>query len=318
LKLAQIYEFVVKRGIEQDPRGADAVGKTLVRAKKAFEELKPQQKQDFDKESLTNPYADTRILYGGANEDIKLILIGIDIDVAEILLADRLKEKGKKIDLVMAHHPGGRAYAGFYEVMHMQTDILGHLGVPINVAEALLDDRIKEVARRVHSANHARPVDAARLLNIAFMCVHTPADNHVTSFLQKLIDKQKPEFIGDLLTLLKNLPEYKEASKRNAGPKVILGSEKNRAGKIMVDMTGGTEGSKDIFKELSKAGISTIVGMHLSDDHIKKAQEVHINVVIAGHIPSDTFGLNLLLDQLIKKDNRIEVIACSGFVRVER
>jgi putative NIF3 family GTP cyclohydrolase 1 type 2 len=318
LKLAQIYELAVKKGIEQDPRGADVVQKALKSSKKMFEDLKPQQKQEFDKEALVNPYADTRILYGNPEKDIRSILLGIDIDVGEVLLADRLREKGRSVDLVMAHHPGGRAYAGFYEVMHMQTDILGQLGVPINIAEALLDDRIKEVARRVHSANHARPVDAARLLDIAFMCVHTPADNHVTSYLQKLINKQKPEFISDLITLLKDVPEYKEASKRNAGPKVILGSEKNSAGKIIVDMTGGTEGSKDIFRELSKAGVSTIVGMHLSDDHIKKAQEVHLNIIIAGHIASDTLGLNLLLDQLIKKGNKIEIISCSGFVRIER
>ena len=318
MKLSEIYEFVVKKGIEQDPRGASAVNKTLERAKKASEDLKPQQRQEFDKDSLVNPYADTRILNGNPNSDIKSMLVGIDIDAAEILLADRLKQTGRSVDLVMAHHPGGRAYASFYEVMHMQTDILAQIGVPVNVAEALLGERIKEVERRVHSANHTRAVDAANLLNIAFMCVHTPADNHVTTYLQKLVDKQKPEFISDLVKLLKDVPEYKEASRRNAGPKVILGSEKNRAGKIMVDMTGGTEGSKDIFKELSKAGVSTIVGMHLSDDHIKKAQTEHINVVIARHIPSDTLGLNLLLDQLVKKDKKIEIIQCSGFVRIAR
>lgn len=318
MKLKDIYEFVVKMGIEQDPRGAKTVQKVLDRAKKEYEESKPQMKQEFDKDSLNNPYADTRILHGDPKKEIEKILIGIDIDVGEVLLADRLKQIGKPVDLIMAHHPGGRAYAGFYEVMHMQTDILAQLGVPVNIAEALLDERIKEVARRVHSANHTRTQDAAELLDIALMCAHTPADNHVATYLQKLIDKEKPELISDLIKLLKGIPEYKEASRRNAGPKVILGAEKNRAGKIMIDMTGGTEGSKDIFKELSKAGISTIVCMHLSDDHVKKAGQEHINVVVAGHIASDTLGLNLLLDELIKKDKKMEFIACSGFVRVAR
>jgi len=317
LKLGDIYDFVVKKGIEQDPRGEKVVQKILDRTKKSYEDLKPQQKQEFDKECFSNPYADTRILNGDPNKEIKSILIGIDMEISEILLADRLKQSGKSIDLVMAHHPEGRALASFYQVMHMQTDILAQTGVPVNIAESLLDQRIKEVERRVHPANHTRAVDAAKLLDVAFMCVHTPADNHVMTYLQKLIDKEKPEYISDLIKLLKDVPEYKEASQRNAGPKIVLGSEKSRAGKIMVDMTGGTEGSKDIFKELSKAGISTIVGMHLSDEHIKKANEEHINVVIAGHIPSDTIGLNLLLDQLVKK-SRMEIIGCSGFVRIER
>ena len=37
--------------------------------------------------------------------------------MAEVLLADRLEEKGKKIDLIMAHHPEGKAMAGRYDVM---------------------------------------------------------------------------------------------------------------------------------------------------------------------------------------------------------
>lgn len=317
MKLSEIYEFAVKKGIEQDPRGVKAVQKLLDSTKKEYEELKPRQKQDFDKEAFLNPYADTRILNGDPNKNIKSIFVGIDMEVSEILLADRLNQLGKGIDLVVAHHPEGMALAGFYKVMRMQADIAACIGVPVAVAESLIDERIKEVERRVHPANHSRAVDAARLLGIAFMCIHTPADNHVTAYLQKLVDKQKPELVGDLVKLLKDVPEYKEASKYNAGPKVILGSEKKHSGKIMVDMTGGTEGSKDIFKEFTKAGISTIVCMHLSDEHVKKAEQEHLNVIVAGHIASDAVGLNLLLDQLVKKE-KIEITGCSGFTRIER
>ena len=63
-------------------------------------------------------------------------------------------------------------------------------------------------------------------------------------------------------------------------------------------MTGGTSGSKNIYEKLSQAGIGTIVGMHISEEHRKKAEENHVNVVIAGHISSDNLGLNLILDEL--------------------
>jgi len=317
VKLRDIYELAVKKGMEQDPRGISTVKKTLEKSKKIYEELKPQQKEEFDKESFVNPYADTRILNGDPDKDIKTVMVGIDIEVGEVVLADRLRQAGKPVDLVIAHHPEGKALAGFFEVMHLQSDLLAQMGIPVSVAEALLDERIKEVARRVHAVNHTRAVDAARLLDLPLMCIHTPADNHVTTFLQKLIDKKKPEFVSDLVELLKEVPEYKEASKRNAGPKIVSGSDKRHAGKVMVDMTGGTEGSREIFKELSNAGVSTIVGMHLSDEHLKKAQQEHINVIIAGHIASDTIGLNLLLDDLVKK-GKLDVLACSGFVRIKR
>jgi hypothetical protein len=57
--------------------------------------------------------------------------------------------------------------------------------------------------------------------------------------------------------------------------------------------------------------------MHLSEEHFKKAQPEHINVVIAGHIASDNLGLNLMLDELSKTE-KLKITACSGFRRVER
>jgi putative NIF3 family GTP cyclohydrolase 1 type 2 len=317
VKLKKIYEQVVSKGIEGDPRGKKAVLKSLAKKKKAYDGMKKEEKEFFDVESLKNPYADTRILHGTGEEEIKTALVGIDMEMAEILLADRLSQKGQKIDLVIAHHPEGRAYANFYEVMHMQADILKKFGVPINIAENLLDSRIKEVERGISPANHARATDVARLLDIPFMCVHTPADNMVTGLLQATFDRKKPDTLGDVVKILKDIPEYREASRNNAGPNILLGSKERSAGKIFVDMTGGTGGSKDIFQSLANSGVSTIVGMHLGEAHRKQAEKNHINVVIAGHISSDNIGINLILDEVQKK-GKLKLIPCSGFWRYSR
>jgi len=189
--------------------------------------------------------------------------------------------------------------------------------VPVNVAEDLLEGRIKEVERRVSPINHTRAVDAAKILDIPFICVHTPADNHVASFLQRLMDNKKPKTIEKLIQILKDIPEYEQATRCNAGPKIVKGAKERRPGKVFVDMTGGTEGPKNIFERLSQAGVGTLVSMHLSEEHFKKAEEEHINIIVAGHIASDNLGLNLLLDKLEKK-NRMEIISCSGFQRVQR
>ena len=317
LKVKEIYDFIIKEGIASDPRGKNLVKKDLARTKKLYGKLSPGEKSDFDKESLSNPYSDSRLLYVNKNTRAKNVLVGIDIGTAEILLADRLSQTGKKVDLVISHHPAGRALAGYYEVIHMQSDILNKFGIPINVAEGLLKERIKEVERKIMAVNHTRAVDAARLLDIPFICAHTPADNHVASFLQKLMDKKSPKTLGNLLNILKKIPEYKEAATRNAGPKILVGKRSGRAGKVFVDMTGGTEGSKNIFPRLSQAGVETIISMHLSEEHFKKAKEAYINVIVAGHIASDNLGLNLLFDKLTKKD-KFTFITCSGFRRVKR
>jgi putative NIF3 family GTP cyclohydrolase 1 type 2 len=317
MKLGDLYRKAIATGIENDPRGKTFVLRDLDRKKKEFDELKPVEKELFDLESLKNPYSDSRLLVGNDNAEITSILTGIDIDVGEILLADTLRNRGKKIDLLLSHHPSGKALANLSSVMEMQSDILNIYGVPINIAEGLMEGRIKEVERKLMPVNHTRAVDAARLLDIPFLCLHTPADNMVATFLQKLFDSEKPYTLSDVLDLLRNIPEYKIAGIDSFSPNILIGSGNRKAGKIFVDMTGGTEGAKEIFESLTNSGVNSIVGMHLSEDHRKEAEKNHMNVIIAGHISSDNIGLNLLLDE-ITAGNSCEILECSGFRRFSR
>ena len=317
MKLSEIYELFIKKGIEADPRGRKEVEKNLKKLKGKYNKLDKKEKEEFDKEKLTNPFSDTRILYGDPKKEVKSVFVGIDMEVGEILLADRLNEKGEKIDIVMTHHPEGKALAGLDEVMHVQADVMHKYGVPINVAEGVMTGRITEISRAVAPANHDRAVDAARLLDIPFMCAHTVGDNMVYDFLERLIEKKKPETLGEVVDILKEIPEYKEAIKVGAGPRLFMGSSDKRAGKIAITgMTGGTEGAVEAYEKMAQAGIGTVIDMHMSEEHKKKAEKYHINVVIAGHIASDSLGMNLLLDEIEKKG--VKVIPVSGLTRVKR
>ncbi len=316
MKIKEIFDLALKMGIEADPRGKEEIDRLLAKAKADFEKLKDEERADFDLERLTNPYSDTRILFGDPEAPVKRLICGIDIEVGEVILADRLNEKGEGIDLLLAHHPEGRALAGLSDVMKMQADIWSREGVPINAADFLIDKRMKEVARSLMPINHNRAVDAARLLGIPFMNVHTPSDNMVTSYLQKGLDEAKPRTVKEVVDYLKTIEEYKEAAKIGAGPMILIGDGEKRAGRVVVDMTGGTEGPEDVYEKLAVAGVGTVVGMHMSDKLKKKAEEYYLNVVIAGHIASDNLGLNLLLDEVEKRG--IEVLGCSGFIRVKR
>ncbi len=290
MKLSQFYDLAVRFGIENDPRKAKDV----------------------------KSYSDTAILYGNPDTRVKSILVGIDIEVGELLLADRLR-KQEGLDLVLSHHPEGKAWAQIYEVMQLQVDILAKIGIERGAAQALLDERMREVERRLLPNNHTRAVDAARLLDMPLMCAHTPADNCVFRFIEKLMNTRKPGTVGDIVDILMEVPEYKDARMNSAGPRVILGNPKKAAGKILVEMTGGTEGSKDVFDKLYKLGVRTLICMHLSEEHFKKVKDENLNVVIAGHISSDTLGLNLLLDSIEKHaKEEFRTIDCSGFERIRR
>ena len=313
MNIEQIHNLAIKMGIEADLRGEKVVKKYLQRIKEKYSKLDKEAKEEFDKEKLTNPYPDTRILLDSKVKNVKKILTGIDIGVEELLLAEKLGN----IDLVISHHPRGIGLANLESVMDLQIDILSDYGVPVHIAESLLKKRINEVSRGVSAVNHNKVVDAAKLLNLGFMCVHTAADNLVADFVNKKIKKDKPELVRDVLKSLKELPEYKEGARLNAGPRLFTGSKDNRAGKIaLTEITGGTEGAPEIYKELSQRGIGTIIGMHISEKHREKAKKAHINVVIAGHMASDSLGMNLFLDELEKKG--IDIIPCSGLIRVKR
>lgn len=310
--LKEIYQLAVRMGMEHDPRGQEALQALLAENRKKYQKMKEEEKKFFDLEQLENPYSDTRVLAGSLDLEVKRVLAGIDMEVGEVLLADRLQN----IDLILSHHPEGKALAALHEVMHLQEDYLEQFGVPINVAEGIMSSRISEVKRGLSPINHQKAVDAARLLGLAFMSVHTPADNLVNDFLTKLFAEKEPKKVGDILKILKEIPEYAQATQLNAGPQIFVGSEDRRCGKIMVNMTGGTSGSENAYEKLAQAGVGTIVEMHMTEKHRKEAEKHHINVVIAGHIASDSLGMNLYLDALEARG--VEILACSGLIRVSR
>lgn len=313
MTIKQIYDLAVKMGIDSDLRGKTRVRKYLERAKKKYDKMDKEEKQYFDTEKLTNPYSDTRVLYDSGKKAVKRVMVGIDVEGDELLLADKMGD----IDLAISHHPRGRALADLHNVMELQAQVLADYGVPINIAESVTKPRISEVWRGVNSANHNRSVDMARLLGLGYMCVHTAADNLAAKFVVDLVGKKKPEFVEDILKMLKEIPEYKEAAQNNAGPSLFVGSPENSCGKVAVtEFTGGTGGSKDIYEKMAQAGIGTIIGMHMGEEHRKEAEKHHINVVIAGHISSDSLGLNLFLDELERKGT--EIVPVSGLIRVKR
>lgn len=316
MKIDKLYKRAVEIGIENDLRGKEEIKRILKAEKEKFKKLKDDEKESYDEDRLFNPFSDTRVLNGDLNTEVKKVIVGIDMEAGEILLTYLLnKEESQKIDLIISHHPEGYALAQLYDVMKLQADLLASYGVTISVAEQLMEKRISEIERRLMPVNHNRAVDVARVLGIPMMCIHTPADNCVTNYLKRTFEKKKTFELKDVMKIIKSIPEYKKSEKLQVPPKIVSGSENSKCGKIYVDMTGGTEGSKEIFEKYATSGISTLVCMHLSEEHLEKAKKANLNVVIAGHISSDVLGLNLLFDEL-EKEEKLEFVSVSGFERI--
>jgi len=56
--------------------------------------------------------------------------------------------------------------------------------------------------------------------------------------------------------------------------------------------------------------------MHVPESHVEEARKHHVNIVVAGHMASDSLGCNLLAD--IFESKGLSIVPFSGFHRVRR
>lgn len=243
-------------------------------------------------------------------ENIKKVAIGIDMELAEMMLA---RELG--VDLVITHHPtGGSPRIDLHKVMDNQIDRMVQAGVPINKAQKALSEKKAEIQRGFHVSNYDRAVSAAKLLNMPFIGVHSPTDILAERKVQGVLDSKlgvnPKSTLQDVIDALETLPEYK---KTLAKPTIIVGSKNDYAGRVFVTMAGGTGGGINVAKAYFEAGIGTLVVMHMPEDVIKAIKEQNIgNVIIAGHMASDSVGINEFANALENKG--IEILRMSGLI----
>ena len=319
MKIYDAYRLAIETGMSKDPRPEEEVRKVLSDANEAYEKLEDDRKDLFDTERLWNPYTDSRfsaLADESKDIDVNSVMWGIDIGTGEVLLADRLREKGRDISALVAHHPIGTARSRFPEVMSIQADMFHNAGMPINVAEGILKPRVDEVLRNVLGSNYNQAVDAAKLLGIPLFNVHSPADNMVQDYLEVLFSEKVPYRLSDITDTLLTEPEFRSAARCNDGPRIMVGSKDDRCGKVVFKMTGGTSGPKEMYQKLADAGVGTVVGMHFPESHYEEARKANVNLIISGHMASDSLGINLISD--VWEREGIDVIPCSGLIRCSR
>jgi len=318
MKLKKLFEKAIQFGIDADPRGRKAVEKLLKKQKDQAAKLEGKEKELFDQERTWNPFPDSRIIAGTGEEDVKVLLVGIDIETPEILLADRLREKGQRIDALMLHHPEGRALADLEKAMGLQVDLLGLAGVPLNQSEGMLRPRMDRVWRAVHADNLFRTERVAELLGFPAFNTHTPADHQVWRFMEKTVCKKEYDDLGEIVNAILEIPEYKHFALKGNPPIIVNGSKGGRPGKVVAtEFTGGTNGPEEFIEAQMRAGVGTILSMHVTEKTLEEAKKHHVNMIQCSHMASDTLGMNLLLDLLSKEEKNLKTIDIAGFVRIK-
>ena len=245
---------------------------------------------------------DSAIYVSGNN--IRKVLFCIDAGVSELLLAKQLG-----YDAVIAHHPsGGTAAINFYKVFKRHVQQMLAIGIPKTEAEKAVKKRLEELEVEAHTRNYAHAVDVAKLLKMPYMNIHTPLDEVGRRIMDKQVNSRirKNSTVQDAVSALNELPEFKNAVTEI---KIRLGKPENPAGKVVVSHGAGTNGGYEIAKTYFKHGIGTVIYIHINVGDLGKLKADGIgNLIVTGHIASDSVGINPLIKELEKRNVSVTTI----------
>ncbi|MBQ6692695.1 MAG: hypothetical protein IJN00_05125 [Clostridia bacterium] len=255
---------------------------------------------------LTEIPADSQEIVPG--ENIKRILMGVDMQTPELLLAKQLG-----FDCVVSHHPvGDVTFANCAEIIKTQIDTLVKWGVPVNKAQKAIEECYRSSVSTFHASNYDRYASAARLLEMPYLGIHQPADLLGERAVQAHLDARLNErsTLQDVMDALMEMDEYAHALTK---PRIAVGSPDSFAGKVAVIMSGGTDGGKAVHRAFFEAGVGTLVLMHVPDAVADADRELGIgNVIVAGHMASDSVGLNRIIRRW--EELGVEVVRMSGII----
>jgi hypothetical protein len=314
MTIREIYERAIEWGMELDPRGADALREQMRNTREEYEKLEGRARQLFDAERMNNPFGDTRIMCGDEDTELSRIIVGIDIDGSELLLAEALRARGERLDAVIGHHPSAlSAMTSAADTMGVQEEMMIAHGVPRSRAETLVRE---DIAGRPRPCNY-RIVQMAEALGVPLMTIHSPCDLHVQRFMLGEVEERRPRTVGDLVDLLAAWPEVQWAIERGEEPRVTAGDKRNSIGKLHIHFIGGWSPSPASMEAMCEVGVETFVMMATSAALDEAAEKYQASIIVSPHYPSDNVGINLLLDRACAM-SPIEVVDTSNFVRVAR
>lgn len=291
MRWKDIFNLGIKMGLDNDIRNIDSPG------------------------SYNGNYADCAIITGQEDREVKTVYVAVDAGPAELLLVDNLNKSGKKIDAIIMHHPTGPGAYNLTGVVDIQKYNWERYGVDKKAADRIYKKMVEEKDMETRAGNYLAVENAAGFLDIPVLCMHTAIDNIVQVFFENIIKDNDTDTVQDVFNIIDSIHEVGAASQYGAGP-YIVGDGGGLSGKIMVDMTGGIDPDSQIFHYLKEAGINTLVGMHYGEDNVKAIIKNKINLVISGHMASDSIGINKYCDML--EDRGLNIIAGAGLYRHRR
>lgn len=263
----------------------------------------------LDMAGWADPPTDCGIYHPGTA--IKRLLVGLDIDTGDVLLARHLG-----FDAVLAHHfDGCEARLTAWQVYWRHVELMAAMGVPRATAEAVVEERVEDLRILAHAANYNRVSGAARLLEMPFLSIHSPLDEIGRRMMQEAVDElmlaEPKATVAEVAAHLHaRFREFQLAPTRIA---VRHGNPDSPARRVIVAHGALTNGGADIARAYFDHGIDTVIYIHIAPTELRKLEKGgRGSLIITGHIAADSLGINAYLAELTKRG--VEVVRLNGIV----
>lgn len=317
MTIQDLYLFAIERAMALEPRGKAGMQEYLSERRREYEALGEEEKRSYDVERLRNPFGDTRMLVGDPQTEVRRILCGVNIDSGELLLADRLADKGRPVDLVVSHHHSaqGGGTGCREDIMWGQMAMLTAFGVPEHVADKLI--RPQALVPNQRSTDY-RFNQIAEALGMPLMTIHGPADLYLYQEGHRVIREEQPRTVGELVEISDSWQEVQWLRERGQGTQIAVGEAKNPLGRVYCCFYGGWNPTPAVFEALCDAGCGTLWVVVTSEELNEVARRRNASIVVTPHMPADNYGLNRLFDDAEAEFGEFEVVETGNFVRVRR
>jgi putative NIF3 family GTP cyclohydrolase 1 type 2 len=262
----------------------------------------------LDMAGLSDVPGDSAIYHPG--EDIHTVLFGIDIKAPEVMLASSMG-----FDAAISHHPtGGRARLHFHEVLYRHVDQMVTAGVPMDVARGLIEDLAEGHRVTASMSNYDHEPSVARLLDVPYLNIHTPLDEIGRRRLQAAADELPgTATVAELIAHLAG--RFGEFGHADTKIELRVGKQDNAIGRVVMSHGAGTNGGYPVAKAYFDHGVDTVIYIHCRPADSQRLIETFgtdKNLIVTGHIVSDSIGINPYLDRL--RQEGLDVTTISGII----
>jgi hypothetical protein len=158
----------------------------------------------------------------------------------------------------------------------------------------------------------------ARMIGIGLMCIHNPCDEIGRRVMDETLRTRLPAGarVRDAIEILESIPEFRAAKTRIV---VRMGKAEHLLGKWAVHHGAGTNGGVPVARAAFDHAIDTVFYIHIDAGALRRLWEVYgregpKNLVVTGHLASDSIGINVLVRELRGRGLRVDTY--SGIIDV--